>query len=314
VPITLAAALAERPLVLDGGLSTELERRGQDISGRLWSARLLNDAPEAVVEVHSDFLEAGADVITTASYQATPEGFARAGFDAAAGEKLLRRSVELARQAQDSTAGNRSSWIAGSVGPYGALLADGSEYTGDYGPDVDVRRLREFHRPRLEILAEAGVDVLAVETIPSRLETAALLMELAALNHPAWLSLTVTTGADGVVRTRRGEPAAEAYALAADVDVIIGVGVNCTEPAGLATAIEVAAKSSGKPVIAYPNSGEGWDAAARTWTGRSSAASGFSGSAVEGWLSSGARMIGGCCRVGPDVIADVARQVAASSD
>jgi len=308
MPSTLASALSAGLLVLDGGLSTELENRGQDISGRLWSARLLDDAPEAVVDVHSAFLRAGAQVITTASYQATPEGFARAGFEAAHGEALLRRSVELARRAVDLDA--RAAWVAGSVGPYGALLANGSEYTGDYGPDVDLQRLRDFHRPRLEILAEAGVDVLAAETVPSRLEVEALLLELTALGHPAWLSLTVTTDADGMVRTRRGEPAAEAFALAADVDAIIAVGVNCTEPAGLTTAIEVAAKSSGKPVISYPNSGEGWDAAARTWTGRPTADSGFGESAVSDWLDAGARMIGGCCRVGPDVIADLARQLA----
>jgi homocysteine S-methyltransferase len=303
----LARALADRPLVLDGGLSTELERRGHDISGQLWSARLLQDAPEAVVDVHEAFLRAGAQVITTASYQATPEGFARAGFDPATGQALLKRSVELAQQARQRV-GN--GWIAGSVGPYGALLADGSEYTGEYGDDVDLQRLRRFHRPRLQILAEAGVDVLAVETVPSILEVEALALVLAELGHPAWLSLTVTTGADGVVRTRRGEPADEAFALAADVDAIIAVGVNCTEPEGLSAAILVAAKASGKPVIAYPNSGEGWDAEARTWNGRSSAASGFGAAAVSDWLDAGARMVGGCCRVGPDVVADLARQFA----
>jgi homocysteine S-methyltransferase len=310
MPRTLAAALAERPLVLDGGLSTELERRGHDVSGQLWSARLLRDAPDAVGEVHSAFLQAGAQVITTASYQATPEGFARAGFSASDGELLLRRSVQLAARARDEAADPDEVWIAGSVGPYGALLADGSEYTGEYGPEVDLQRLRDFHRPRLEILTEAGVDVLAVETVPSALETQALMIELAALAQPAWLSLTTTVGADGVVRTRRGEPAAEAFALTADVDAIIAVGVNCTEPEGLAAAIEVAAKASDKPVIAYPNSGEGWDAGARTWTGQDATDSGFSEQAVRAWSDAGARMVGGCCRVGPEVIADLSRQLA----
>jgi S-methylmethionine-dependent homocysteine/selenocysteine methylase len=320
----LATALAEGPLILDGGLSTELERRGNDLSGRLWSARLLRDAPEAVVEVHAAFLRAGAQVITTASYQATPEGFAAAGYSAADGVAMLRRSVDLARQAQSDsdhrpggegrTPDARRTWIAGSVGPYATLLADGSEYTGDYGPAVDRQRLRLFHRPKLEILAEAGVDVLAAETVPSTLEAEALALELAALGRPAWLSLTVTTGADGVTRTRRGEPAAEAFGFAAEVDAIIAVGVNCTEPEGLATAIECAAKASGKPVVAYPNSGEGWDAQARAWTGRPSGDSGFSRSAVSDWIQAGAALIGGCCRVGPDVIADLARQFEVRTD
>jgi homocysteine S-methyltransferase len=299
----LAAGLADgRALVLDGGLSTELERRGYDISGQLWSARLLYDAPEAVVAAHAAFLLAGADAITTASYQATPEGFARAGFDPSDGVRLLRRSVALAQAAREQVFTQR--WIAGSVGPFGAMLADGSEYTGDYGDDVDLNRLRTFHRPRLEILAEAGVDVLAVETIPSALETEALVAELAELNHPAWLSLTTVLGPDGVVRTRRGEPAEQAFALAAGIDAIVAVGVNCTTPEGLPVAIEVAARASGKPVVAYPNSGEGWDSQARTWTG--AAASGFGELELQAWLTAGARMIGGCCRVGPELIADIA--------
>jgi homocysteine S-methyltransferase len=327
IRLSLAAALTDRPLVLDGGLSTELERQGYDISGRLWSARMLQDAPEAVVAAHSAFLRAGAEVITTAGYQASVEGYVRAGFSRSDGERLLRRSVELAVRARDETPvpDTRSAqpnstqpgpaWVAGSVGPYGALLADGSEYTGDYGVDVDLRRLREFHRPRLEILAATDLDVLAAETVPSLVEAEALCLELATLGRPAWLSLTTTTGDDGVIRTRRGEPAAEAFAMAAGVDAIVAVGVNCTEPHGLAAAIEVAAKASGKPVIAYPNSGEGWDAQSRSWIGRptSASGSGFGAAEIRSWLESGARMVGGCCRVGPNEIADVARQLAVFS-
>lgn len=309
---SLASVLAAGPLVLDGGLSTELEQQGHDISGRLWSARLLNDAPEAVVEAHAAFLRAGAQVITTASYQATPEGFVRAGLAASDGEAMLRRSVELARRAVDEMGDGRHGplWIAGSVGPYGTLLADGSEYTGDYGDGVNLQRLRDFHRPRLEILAAAGVDVLAAETVPSLIEVEALLLELAALGHPAWLSLTTTIDGAGVVRSRRGEPAAEAFAMAAEVDAIVAVGINCTDPAGLSAAIELAAATSGKPVVAYPNSGEGWDATARSWTESPPGGTGFSGSAVDDWLRSGAGLIGGCCRVGPDLIADIARRCA----
>jgi homocysteine S-methyltransferase len=307
----LSDALAERVLVLDGGLSTELERRGHDISGRLWSARLLRDAPEAVLQVHSAFLEAGAQVITTASYQATPEGFARAGVDPADSVALLRRSVRLAQRARDERApdqtGSDPRWVAGSVGPFGAMLADGSEYTGDYGDDVDLERLRRFHRPRLEILADAEVDVLAVETVPSLLETEALVSELAELGHPSWLSLSTTVDADHVVRTRDGEPAERAFALLRGIDSIMAVGVNCTEPEGISTAVEIAAKASGKPVIAYPNSGEGWDADARAWTGR--VPSGFNPADVQVWLDAGARMIGGCCRVWPEAIANLARQL-----
>jgi S-methylmethionine-dependent homocysteine/selenocysteine methylase len=312
----LAGALAARPLVLDGGLSTELERRGHDISGRLWSARLLADAPTAIRAVHAAFLAAGADVVTTASYQAGLEGLLAAGYPLAQARGLIRRSVELARDAVGEL--DRPAWVAGSVGPYGAMLADGSEYTGDYGADVGPAVMRAFHRPRLELLAEAGADVLAAETVPSLAEAEALTAELDALGVPAWLSMTAVTGPDGVVRTRRGEPAEQAWAMAAHVEAIVAVGVNCVDPAGVAAAVQVAARASGKPVVAYPNSGEGWDAVRRRWVTREPAHHLVTDSRdspqdppVAAWLGSGARLIGGCCRVTPAMIGALAVEVAA---
>jgi homocysteine S-methyltransferase len=305
---TLAQALAERVLVLDGGSSTELERRGYDLSGRLWSARLLRDAPQAVVDVHRSFLRAGADVVTTVSYQASVESFARAGLDLGQARRLIRESVRLARRAIEMESGpdgatpGRDRYVAGSVGPYGAMLADGSEYTGDYG-DVGLPALRAFHRPRIAELTSSGVDVLAAETVPSLIEAEALVAELAAAGVPSWLSLTTVTGPDGRVRTRRGEPAERAFALAADVPEIIAVGVNCTDPASVDAAVRVAAQISGKPVVVYPNSGEAWDASARAWTGEPVDLD------PAMLVSSGARLVGGCCRVGPERIAGIAAAV-----
>jgi homocysteine S-methyltransferase len=181
--------------------------------------------------------------------------------------------------------------VAASVGPYGAYLADGSEYRGDY--DLDVAGLRAFHRPRLDVLATAGADVLAVETIPCLAEVEALCAELDGTGVTAWLSLS----ADGE-HTRAGEPLVEAWAMADDVDEIIAVGVNCCAPGDVTTALADAAG----PLVAYPNSGQGWDAVRRAWTGESA----FDPGAVESWLEAGARLVGGCCRVGPDDIAEVA--------
>jgi len=294
----LADALTDGPVVLDGGLATQLEAAGADLSSVLWSARLLRDDPAAIVAAHAAYAAAGAQVATTASYQATFAGFARAGIDATGTEALLRLSVELARE------GAPDAWVAGSVGPYGAMLADGSEYTGAYVADVEVRELRAFHRPRMAVLAEAGADVLACETVPAAAEAEALLTEAADLGVPVWLSLTTVLGDDGVVRTRRGEPAADVFAMAAGVDEVVAVGVNCTDPAGVPAAIG-AARAAGKPVVVYPNSGEGWDAAARRWTG----SPGLPDDAVRGWLDAGARLVGGCCRVGPAAIARVAAVV-----
>ncbi|MGY1616394.1 homocysteine S-methyltransferase [Geodermatophilus sp. SYSU D00691] len=284
----LAEALAAGPVVLDGGLATELERRGHDLSGHLWSARLLRDAPAAIAAVHAAYAAAGAQVVTTASYQATHEGFARAGLGSGETDHLLQRSVSLARRAAPDA------WVAGSVGPYGAMLADGSEYTGGYADDLGTSALRRFHRPRMEGLAAAGVDVLALETVPAAAEAEALLAEAAALDVPVWLSLTTVLDDEGTVRTRRGEPAAEVFAQAADTPGLIAVGVNCTDPAGVLPAVEAAA-ACGVPVVVYPNSGERWDAAGRRWTGEPVRAA----ADVPRWVAAGARLVGGCCRTGP---------------
>jgi homocysteine S-methyltransferase len=295
---SLAAALAAGPVVLDGGLSTELEARGCDVTSALWSARLLRDDPAAIVAAHAAFAAAGAQVATTASYQATFPGFAAAGIDADQARTLIRRSVQLARE------GAPEGWVAGSVGPYGAYLADGSEYTGDYVPAVSIAQLRAFHRPRLEVLADAGADVLACETLPAAAEVEALLAEVTALDVPVWISVSAATGPDGVARTRRGEPLTDVLGMTRGIDQVVAVGVNCTDPATVAPAVVQARLASGKPVVVYPNSGERWVAASRSWTGTAGVGD------VSRWLDAGARLVGGCCRVRPDdvrLIADAVR-------
>src|SRR3954469_10837873 len=217
---SLADALATGTVILDGGLSTELELRGHDVGSALWSARLLRDDPAAIVAAHAAFAAAGAQVATTASYQATVEGFAAAGVDTAEARRLIASSVALAREGQGE------GWVAGSVGPYGAMLADGSEYTGDYVGRMTVADLRAFHRPRMELLAAAGADVLACETVPAAAEAEALVAGAAERGGPIWLSLPTVADGDGVARTRHGEPAAEVFAMAAGSSSVIAVGVN----------------------------------------------------------------------------------------
>lgn len=294
---TLSEALADTAIVLDGGLATQLEAAGQDLSDELWSARLLAEDPDAVRAAHLAYLRAGAQVITTASYQATLPGLARRGYD---GPALLRRSVTLAREAihrYRSGSADCPLWIAASVGPYGAMLADGSEYRGNYG--LSVAELVAFHRPRLEILAEAGPDVLALETVPDVREAEALMIALDGLGVPAWLSYTV----DGD-RTRAGQPLSDAFAVAAGVDAVIAVGANCSTPADVTAAVPVAGRYGGKPAVAYPNSGERWDAAARAWRPADPGQPGGE-LAVRRWIQDGARLVGGCCRVTPAAIAAV---------
>lgn len=280
-------------LISDGGVATELEARGHDLSDPLWSARLLIDAPEAIGAVHAAFFGAGAVIATTASYQASFDGLAARGLGQRAAHRLLRRSVELARTAAPDD--GRPRWVAASIGPYGAALADGSEYRGRYG--LSVAQLAAWHRPRLDALAGAGPDVLALETVPDIDEAVALLGLVSEFALPAWLSYTIAGD-----RTRAGQPLAEAFAVAAGMPQIVAVGVNCCAPADVLPAVELARNITGKPVIVYPNSGERWDAQRRRWVGRSH----FSATLAAQWAAAGARIIGGCCRVRPADIAAVA--------
>ncbi|MFJ6738393.1 homocysteine S-methyltransferase [Streptomyces sp. NPDC091279] len=294
-PVSFTAALAAEPLVLDGGMSNQLASAGHDLSDELWSARLLLEHPDSITDAHLAYFEAGADVAITASYQATFEGFEKRGISHAEAARLLTLSVTLAREAARRTPTERPLFVAASVGPYGAMLADGSEYRGRYGLTVD--ELERFHRPRLEVLAAAGPDVLALETVPDADEARALLRAVRGLGVPAWLSYTV----DGD-RTRAGQPLDEAFAPAADADEIVAVGVNCCAPEDVDGAIAAAVRVTGKPVVVYPNSGEAWDAEARAWTGLPT----FTPEQVTRWQKAGAQVIGGCCRVGPEAVTDIA--------
>lgn len=284
--------------MLDGGLATELENRGADLNHFLWSARLLAEAPGLIEAVHGDYLAAGADVIATATYQASYEGFRKSGFDVDQARQLMRLGVELAVRARDrfwSDPDNREGrlrpLVAASIGPYGACLRDGSEYHGNYA--VGARELAEFHRPRMDLLADTGADLFAFETIPSRVEAEVLigLME----EYPArcaWLSFSCRDGS----RVSHGEAFADCAALADGCEQIVAVGINCTAPRFVPALLE-SARGLHTPLAVYPNSGEHWIAAEHRWAGQDCGTF----PAVE-WYRLGARLIGGCCRTGPDDI------------
>jgi homocysteine S-methyltransferase len=283
-------------MIIDGGLSNALEARGHDLSSELWTAQLLRDQPQEIAAVHRAYFDAGAEVATTASYQASVSGFEQAGMTTAEAEALIRLSVAIARDVRDEGTGRL---VAASVGPYGAVLADGSEYTGRYG--LTATQLYDFHRPRLELLASEEPDLFAVETIPDIDEATVLVGLLDEIGIPAWLSYTI----DGE-RTRAGQPLSEAFAVVAGADVVIATGVNCCAPADVLTAVRTAHDVTGKPGVAYPNSGQVWDSATHTWHGDSSYDLGL----VPGWLDAGVAYVGGCCRIGPDDIAALAASVA----
>ncbi len=280
-------------LVLDGGLSTQLEALGADLGDELWSARLLLEEPALIRSAHAAYFAAGADVATTASYQASFAGFARRGLDVAQAERLMRLSVELAAQARDEAGGGL---VAASVGPYGAYLANGAEYTGDY--DLDEDGLLAWHRPRWEILASSEADLLACETIPSYPEARALARLLAETpTVKVWVSFSCRDAA----HLNDGTPITEAAALFTGDSRVVAVGANCTAPRHIPGLI--ASLTGRLPVVVYPNSGETWEAGQRRWTGSADPVE--YGQAAKEWQAAGASLIGGCCRTTPEHIRQI---------
>lgn len=302
----LTAILEKHPfLTLDGAMATELEARGCNLADSLWSANVLVENPDLIREVHLDYFRAGAQVAITASYQATPAGFAARGLDEAQSRALIAKSVELARKAREAyLAGNARAGtllVAGSVGPYGAYLADGSEYRGDYLRTAD--EFTAFHRPRVEALLDAGADLLACETLPSFAEIqslAALLTEYPRAR--AWFSFTLRDSE----HLSDGTPLREVVSALAHFPQIVALGINCIALENTTAALKHLHGLTTLPLVVYPNSGEHYDATSKTWHHHGEACETLAGYLPE-WLAAGAKLIGGCCRTTPQDIAEVAR-------
>jgi homocysteine S-methyltransferase len=300
-PNPITEFLAQRPLlILDGALATELERHGADLRDPLWSAKLLIERPSLIRAVHLEYFQAGADLATTASYQASFEGFAKRGIDAANAAQLMRNSVALAVTARDECWADASirryrlrPLVAASIGPYGAMLGDGSEYRGDYA--LDEAALMNFHRPRLQVLAESGADLLACETIPCLREAVALARLLEEIPRlTAWISFSCRDG----TRTSAGERVADCVARLNGFAQVAAVGVNCTRPEYVVPLLTEMRRHTGKPLLAYPNSGERYDAQTKQWWDGTGGTACLAAEA-QAWVNAGARLIGGCCRTTP---------------
>ncbi|KAM7254174.1 hypothetical protein ACFE04_031856 [Oxalis oulophora] len=308
--------------IIDGGFATELERYGADLNDPLWSAKCLLTSPHLVRQVHLDYLEAGADIILTASYQATIQGFEAKGYSIEESEAFLRKSVEIACEARDvyyetcrqNASGstedgkiiqNRPILVAASVGSYGAYLADGSEYSGIYGDAITLDALKDFHRRRVQVLAESGPDLIAFETIPNKLEAQAYaeLMEEEDIKIPAWFAFNSKDGINVV----SGDSMVECASIAESCEKVVAVGINCTPPRfihGLVLAIK---KVTNKPILIYPNSGETYDPNRKEWVQRTGASCEDFISYVSKWCDDGASLVGGCCRTTPNTIRAIHR-------
>jgi homocysteine S-methyltransferase len=295
--------LQTRPVILDGAMATELEARGADLHDALWSAKILMEQPTLIRDVHLDYFRAGADCAITASYQATIEGFRARGLAQADALTLIKKSVSLAQEARgiywaEANPREQTQFIAGSVGPYGAFLADGSEYRGGYG--LSEAQLIDFHGPRIAALVEAGVDILACETIPTLIEARALITLLAEFPQtPAWISFS----ARDETTINHGESMVECARVCDASPNVVAVGLNCTPPNVIPALIREARKGTQKPILVYPNSGEMWDAQTNSWYGETHSET--YGAQAKEWYEAGARIIGGCCRTTPEHIQSV---------
>ena len=296
-----------RPLLLDGGLATQLEAQGCDINNALWSASLLRTDPDEIVAASRAYLDAGAECIATASYQASRRGFEALGLSAAEANRLMLLSVGLANRARDeflASNGNEGvpPLVAASIGPYGAILHDGSEYTGDYS--ISKAALREFHIERLHLFDASDADVLALETIPSKPEAQVLAKLLRDCSTPAWVSFSCCDGQ----RISDGTPIENVASLFVDHPSVLAVGINCTPPQYTASLIgRIRRVLRNTAIVAYPNSGEHYDATDGSWSGTVSPLD--CGVAAGRWIGAGAHIVGGCCRMGPAHIRAMAERI-----
>jgi len=284
--------------VLDGGMATELEELGCDLSGPLWSAHVLREQPEKIEAVHKSYIAAGAECILTASYQVSAEAYAEIGLTTEDAAESLRESVRLAEQARAGFNSPRKILIAASLGPYGAALHNGAEYHGNY--DISFGELVAFHARRVAILAETNADLLAFETVPSFEETRAIASALE--RYPqiaAWVTFTCKD--DSCIA--HGEAISECAAFLDAVPQVVATGINCTSPNLVAALIRKVQWATAKPIVVYPNSGEGWDAKHHCWIG--SAYPADFGQLAQTWREAGAQIVGGCCRTGPEHVADI---------
>lgn len=274
---------ASTPLAIDGGMSTELEQQGCTLEGSLWTAQALLDNPALIESAHKAYVDAGAGVVITASYQISRAGFAENGHTSGDADRALRSSIEVARKAVAGT----NTLVAASVGPYGAILHDGSEYKGNYGKTLE--ELRAFHAERLDVLVSAHPDLLAIETIPDALEAAALIAALAEFPGAiAWMSFSL--GPDG--KLWAGQSLTEAAQIAASSPAIVAIGVNCVDPALVSAAIAEIRTVTDLPVVIYANGGGTWNADSGLW--QNAAADSLVAFSAD-WIKQGATLIGGCC-------------------
>ncbi|MFN8171459.1 MAG: homocysteine S-methyltransferase [Candidatus Nanopelagicales bacterium] len=299
--VTWTDLFGDRDVVLDGGLSTQLTAQGANIRGSLWTGRALLEQPDLVGAAHAAFVRAGADVVTTASYQVSRSGFEAAGLAADDVDRALEAATEVARAAVASVPGAHA-LVAASVGPYGATLHDGSEYRGQYG--LTREELADFHRERLAVLVASKPDLLAIETIPDVDEALALADALADFpDVPAWMSFSA---ADGTT-TCAGQPIAEAAAVAASIPSVVAMGVNCTDPRYVEELVVGMHAAAPLPIVVYPNAGGSWDPVAEGWTGafgRPDAA--LPPIITRRWRYAGAIAVGGCCGTDARTVAALA--------
>ncbi|KAK8529510.1 hypothetical protein V6N13_102423 [Hibiscus sabdariffa] len=295
--------------VMDGGFATQLESHGASINDPLWSALCLIKDPHLIKQVHMEYLEAGADILVTSSYQATIPGFLSRGLSLEEGETLLKKSVKLAVEARDkfwdstqSIPGNRynRALVAASIGSYGAYLADGSEYSGCYGPDVNLDKLKDFHRRRLQVLVEAGPDLLAFETIPNKLEAQACveLLEEENIQIPSWICFSSVDG----YNAPSGESFKECFDVLNKSTKVNAVGINCAPPHFIESLLCKFKELTTKAIVVYPNSGEIWDGRAKKWKPSKCFGDDTFEVVAPRWRDLGAKVIGGCCRTTPSTI------------
>ena len=295
---------AKKGIVLDGAMSDELERQGVQTNNKLWTATALIDQLDKVYQAHMDYFNAGAELIITDTYQANVQAFEKAGYSKTEAEQFIRNAVKIAKKARDDfeKQTGKHNYVAGTIGAYGAYLADGSEYRGDYQLTSD--EYLAFHLPRLKLVLAEKPDLIALETQPKLAEPVTVLDWLKEQRQiPVYVSFTLKDAK----HLSDGTPIAEAVKKISQYQQVFAIGINCVSPTIVQDALSEFSQYTKKPLVVYPNLGASYDPQIKQW--RKFTNDFNFEELTKSWYQAGARLIGGCCTTGPKEINQIKQAI-----
>ena len=284
--------MSKKIKLLDGSMSFPMEQLGYNLKNKLWTGKALINNPDLIKDIHKGYIDAGADFISTSTYQISFDRLKNMGYQSEEIKKIFQKSVDIVKDAIEESKLKKEIKIVGSFGPYASYDPEASEYIGEYdSTDIEIKK---FHLNNIRIIEETDLDIILYETIPCLREIKILSEALSHSTKEIWISITCNEE----MEFRDGSSFKDACEIISKIEKITTMGINCFSPLLVKKAIDLLKKYSNKKILIYPNSGEIYNPKERFWTGNNE----FNNSMIKNWLSLYPDIIGGCCRIGYDDI------------